>query len=107
MPPHGFEHAFYRLYAYVRPEGIAGNWDRDRIIAELGKRGLPAYHGSCSEVYLERAFEGTGLPPLQRLPTAMELGDTSIAFLTHPTLNPDDIQRARNAIESVFAEASA
>jgi hypothetical protein len=37
----------------------------------------------------------------------MELGDTSIALLTHPTLTPEDLDNGRNAIEAVFSEASA
>jgi dTDP-4-amino-4,6-dideoxygalactose transaminase len=107
LPPPGFEHAFYRLYAYVRPEGLASGWDRDRIVAELTARGMPAFQGSCSEVYLEKAFDGTGFRPLQRLPAAMELGETSIAFLVHPTLTGDELSSARNAIEQVLSEASA
>ncbi len=107
LPPAGFEHAYYRLYAYVKPDGLAPSWDRDRIVSALNQRGLPAFQGSCSEVYLEKAFDGAGLRPLQRLPAAMELGETSIALLTHPTLTPADIAAATRAIESVFAEAAA
>lgn len=105
-PPPGYTHAFYRLYAYVRPEGLRTGWSRDRLIAELTSLGLPAFHGSCSEVYLERAFDGTGFRPSQRLPAALELGDTSIAFLVHPTLTPEDLAKARDAITSVFEQAS-
>jgi dTDP-4-amino-4,6-dideoxygalactose transaminase len=106
MPAAGFEHAFYRLYFYVRPEGLARGWDRDRIVAGLNAHGLPAFQGSCSEVYLEKAFDGTGFQPPQRLPAAMELGETSIALLTHPSLTPDDLAAARAAIDEVFAEAA-
>jgi dTDP-4-amino-4,6-dideoxygalactose transaminase len=106
LPPPGSEHAFYRLYAYVKPEGLAAGWDRDRIVAELTASGLPAFQGSCSEVYLEKAFDGTGFRPLQRLPAAMELGDTSIALLVHPTLTEEDMVNARSAIEMVFSRAA-
>jgi dTDP-4-amino-4,6-dideoxygalactose transaminase len=107
QPLQGYEHAFYRLYAYVKPDGLAAGWERDRIIAELSSRGLPTFQGSCSEVYLEKAFEGTRFRPLQRLPAAMELGETSLAFLTHPSLTDEDLETARNAIAAVFAEAAA
>jgi dTDP-4-amino-4,6-dideoxygalactose transaminase len=106
-PAEGFEHAFYRLYFYVRPEGLAPGWNRDRIVASLNAHGLPAFQGSCSEVYLEKAFEGTGFRPLQRLPAAMELGETSIALLTHPSLTAEDLMAATDAIQRVLAEASA
>jgi len=36
--------------------------------------------GSCSEVYLEKAFEGTGFRLVERLPIARELGETSLMF---------------------------
>jgi dTDP-4-amino-4,6-dideoxygalactose transaminase len=107
MPAPGFEHAFFRLYAYVRPEGLRPGWDRDRIVTALNERGVPTFQGSCSEVYLERAFEGTPFRPEQRFPVAQELGETSIAFLTHPTLTADDIDGWRAGIEEVLAEASA
>ena len=107
QPRHGFVQAYYRLYAYVRPEALRTGWTRDRIIAELNAAGVPAFQGSCSEVYLERSFDGTGYRPAERLPVARELGETSIAFLTHPTLTADDIETCRKGIRRVFAEASA
>ena len=106
MPGEGMEHAFYRLYAYVRPDGLRSGWDRDRIVEALNARGLPAFQGSCSEVYLEKAFDGTGFAPAERLPVARELGDTSIAFLVHPTLSDEDIALAKSVIDAVFSEAS-
>lgn len=107
VPPAGLDHAYYRLYAYLRPDGLRAGWNRDRIIAELTARGAPAFYGSCSEVYLEQAFEGMPFRPQSRLPVARELGDTAVAFLTHPTLSERDVGLARKAIEEVFAEASA
>ena len=100
-----FEHAWYRFYAYVRPEGLREAWDRDRIVAEVTTRGVPLMQGSCSEVYLEGAFEGTGWRPAQRLPSAQELGQTSLMFLTHPTLSNDDIERIIVAVTDVLKDA--
>jgi dTDP-4-amino-4,6-dideoxygalactose transaminase len=106
-PREGLTHAYYRFYAYVRPDGLRPGWTRDRIVAELNRLEVPAFQGSCSEVYLEKAFEGTGLRPADRLPVARELGETSLAFLTHPTLTPADIERTCAAIDRVFSEAAA
>ena len=106
-PRSGMSHAYYRLYAYVRPDGLRDGWSRDRIVAEINGLGVPAYHGSCSEVYLEKAFDGTGLRPPERLAVARELGETSLMFLTHPTLTADDVERTCRAIEKVMAEAAA
>lgn len=106
QPEQGDTHAWYKLYTYVQPELLRSGWTRDRLIAELGSRGAPAFQGSCSEVYLERAFDGTGLRPDSRLPMARQLGETSIMFLTHPTLTENDVDRMCSAIGSVFAEAT-
>jgi dTDP-4-amino-4,6-dideoxygalactose transaminase len=106
-PRDGLTHAYYRLYAYVRPQGLRDGWTRDRIVAELNALDIPVLHGGCSEVYLEKAFDGIGVRPAQRLPVARELGETSLMFLTHPTLTEQDVERTCTAIERVFSEAAA
>jgi dTDP-4-amino-4,6-dideoxygalactose transaminase len=99
-------HAQYKFYAYVRPESLALGWSRDRIIEAINAQGVPCYQGSCSEVYLEKAFDGTGWCPKDRLPVAKALGETSLMFLVHPTLTADDMNRAVSATTSVLKEAS-
>lgn len=108
VPLPGLEmtHAFYRLYSYVRPKGLAEGWTRDRVVAEVVKRGVPLFQGSCSEVYREKAFDGTQWRPLQRLPTAQELGETSLMFLTHPSLTDAEIDKACETVSAVLQEAS-
>ena len=106
-PPPGLAHAYYRFYCYVRPGGLRPGWTRDRILVALRDLGIPAFHGSCSEVYLEKAFDSTGLRPAQRLPVARELGETSIALLTHPTLSQGDVGRTCSALQHIFSEAAA
>jgi dTDP-4-amino-4,6-dideoxygalactose transaminase len=107
LPTEGLTHAYYRLYAYVRPEGLKPGWDRDRIVAAIAAREAPVYHGTCPEVYLEKAFDGTGWRPTQRLAVARELGETSLMFLTHPTLRDDEINTICSVIRAVFEEAAA
>jgi dTDP-4-amino-4,6-dideoxygalactose transaminase len=99
-------HAFYRLYAYVRPEALAAGWDRDRIVAEVNEAGAPLMHGTCSEIYMEKAFDGTGLRPEHRLPNARELGETSLMFLTHPTLTDDEVEHVCETVGKVMEAAS-
>lgn len=105
-PVQGMTHAYYRQYAYVRPDGLKSGWSRDRIVAELGARGVPVMQGSCSEVYLEKAFDGTPWRPAERLPVARDLGKTSLMFLTHPTMTDDEIDRHVAAIGDVLDAAS-
>jgi len=96
----GCVHAQYKYYVYLRPENLKPGWSRDRILDEINERGVPCYQGSCSEVYLERAFDGTGWRPEQRLPVAKQLGETSLMFLVHPTLTVGEVEKtAQVAIE--------
>jgi dTDP-4-amino-4,6-dideoxygalactose transaminase len=103
----GCVHANYKFYAYVRPERLAPGWNRDRIVAETVRRGVPCYQGSCSEVYLEKAFDGTPWRPGNRLPMARQLGETSLMLLVHPTLTADEVQRSANELCSVLEQATA
>lgn len=105
VPP-GVEHANYKFYAFVEPERLAAGWTRDRIIEEMNARGVPCYHGSCSEVYLEKAFDGTGFRPAERLPVARRLGETSLMFLVHPTLTPAEIEKTCRVLSQVLELAS-
>jgi len=100
------EHAYYKCYFYIRPEGLAVGWTRDRIIQQITDRGVPCFSGSCSEVYLEKAFDGTGFRPAKRLPVAKELGETSLMFLVHPTLTSEEVQKTCDVIVEVAQLAS-
>ena len=103
----GCVHAHYKCYVYVKPDRLKASWTRDRIIDAINAKGVPCYQGSCSEVYLERAFDGTGFRPKERLPVARELGETSLMFLVHPTLREDEIQKTCRVIREVMTEATA
>lgn len=105
MPPQSSVHAYYKCYVQVRPEKLASGWSRDRIIEEINSLGVPCYQGSCSEVYLERAFDGTPWRPAPRLPEARRLGEVSLMFLVHPTLTEVEIQKTCQAIHQVMAQA--
>lgn len=98
-------HAHYKFYAFVCPDRLAAGWDRNRIVAEIVARGIPCYQGSCSEVYLEKAFDGSGWRPVQPLPVARELGDTSLMWLVHPTLTADEMKRTAAVTSEVVAAA--
>jgi len=99
---HYIEHAAYKCYVFVKLKELKNSWSRDRIIKEMNALGVPCYSGSCSEVYLEKAFDNTGFKPEKRLPNAKELGETSLMFLVHPTLTKDEIQQTCDAITSIM-----
>lgn len=98
-------HAHYKCYVYVEPETLADGWSRDRIVEQINALGVPCYQGSCSEVYLEKAFDNTGWRPETRLATAQELGETSLMFLVHPTLTEAEIRQTCDAIQTVMGQA--
>ena len=68
---------------------------------------MPCFSGSCSEVYLEKAFDEGDLRPAERLPVARELGESSLMFPVHPTLKEEDMRRTCEAVKTVFAAAAA
>ncbi|WP_269500245.1 DegT/DnrJ/EryC1/StrS family aminotransferase [Castellaniella sp. S9] len=103
--PDGIEHAAYKCYVFLRPEALSPDWSRERILREMADQGVPVYSGSCSEVYLEKAFDDTDLRPAQRLPVARELGDTSLMFLVHPTLGDEHIDRTCEVLGAVMRRA--
>lgn len=105
--PAGSLHAAYKCYVFVEPQQLKAGWDRDRILGEIAACGVPCFSGSCSEVYLEKAFDGTGWRPAKRLPVARELGETSMMFMVHPTLTAAEIDKTCAALAEVMAEATA
>lgn len=102
----GCVHGFYKCYVYVESVNLAKGWSRDRILHQINEAGVPCYQGSCPEVYLEKAFDGTGWRPARRLPVAQELGETSLMFLVHPTLTGAEITKTCEAAGRVLADAS-
>jgi dTDP-4-amino-4,6-dideoxygalactose transaminase len=100
------EHAAYKCYVFVDPDHLKYGWNRDRILNTLNERGIPSYSGSCSEVYLEKAFDGMSSRPAKRLQVAKQLGETSLMFLVHPTLTVEEIETTCRALREVMAEAA-
>lgn len=105
IPPKHVGHAYYRYYAFVRPEMLRPGWDRDRILTEINREGVPCFVGSCSEVYLEKAFERAGLQPAERMPVARQLGETSLAFLVDPTFTEEDMLSVARVVQKVTERA--
>ncbi len=126
VPGEGAGHAWYKFYAYVKPERLKKGWSRDRIMQAVTDKGVPCMQGICPEVYLEKAFEGKGergkgkgrrgkvqgerfkekgLRPEGRLPVAKELGETSLMFLVHPTLGEREMEETVRVVRAVMGEA--
>lgn len=106
LPDSQHVHAYYKYYVYLNPDHLADGWDRDRIMNAITAQGVPCFSGSCSEIYLEKAFTDAGYGPQQRLPVAQELGETSLMFLVHPTLGPADMHHVADVVDRVLADAT-
>lgn len=102
QPSNDYVHAAYKCYVQVNVDQLPEGWSRDRIMNEIAELGVPCFSGSCSEVYLEHAFDNTPWRPTQRLQNAQKLGENSLMFLVHPTLSEDSINQTISAIEQVL-----
>jgi dTDP-4-amino-4,6-dideoxygalactose transaminase len=105
-PPAHVAHSYYKHYVFVRPELLRDGWSRDRIMGDIAEQGIPCQSGSCSEIYREQAFIKHGLAPAQPFAIARELGETSLMFLVHPTIEQLHLEAAAAAVDSVVARAS-
>jgi dTDP-4-amino-4,6-dideoxygalactose transaminase len=105
IPPKHIDHAYYKYYAFVQPHALRAEWTRDRIVEAIKAEGIPCFSGSCSEIYLEKAFP-TEWRPRERLAVARELGETSLMFLVHPTLMPEQIARTCEVLRQVMYKAA-
>jgi len=101
VPEPGVLHAWYRFYALIDPSVLASGWNQDRIIAGIMAEGVPCFHGSCSEIYREKAFEAI-MRSDYPLPNAQMIANRSLALLLHPTLAEDDIKKTVAVIKQVF-----
>lgn len=104
-PPAHIDHAWYKAYAFVRPEALADGWDRDRVMNAIAAEGIPTYSGSCSELYLEKAVPHAWRPD-RPLPVARELGRTSLMWMVHPTMTDADVDDTAEAVEKVLRAAT-
>ncbi len=99
------ESAYYRFYAFVRPENLRKDWDRDRVVAEAGERGLFCQQGGCAEIYREKAFVDA-FGEREPLPVAKALGETSLCFQVHHNLSAADVKAAAEGMREILNAAA-
>ena len=101
IPDNQSFHACYKYYFFIEPSKLKDGWDRDRVVAEIHKRGAPCFTGSCPEIYREQAF--VGLYGQQRpLPVAKELGETSVMMNVHPGITSTLVSECAEVVCSVM-----
>ncbi len=95
-------HSYYKYYFFIAPEQLKQGWDQQRLIAELNKAGVPAFSGSCSEMYLEKAFSHF---EQEVLPQAHDLTEQSYMLLVHPGISKQDMDSMQLEIDKVLTQA--
>ena len=103
--PNNLVHAWYKFYCRLNLKCLSSDWSRDRIVAEINSLGYPAFHGGCSEIYLEKCFSDISVDTYPSLPIASLLGASSLMFVLHPTISPDQMYRYGMAIRSILFQA--
>jgi len=104
-PPENVIHSYYKYYVFLRSERLRDDWNRQRVLDAINAEGVPCFVGSCSEIYLEKAFLEP-MRPVHRLAVAKDLGETSLMFLVHPTLTEADMRDTADAVEKVMTAAA-
>ena len=104
-PPENVIHSYYKYYVFLRSEQLRDDWNRQRVVDAINAEGVPCFVGSCSEIYLEKAFLEP-MRPAHRLTVAKDLGETSLMFLVHPTLTEADMRDTADAVEKVVTAAT-
>ncbi len=106
QPPDHVGHAYYKYYAFLRADALKPGWNRDRILAELIRLGVPAGSGSCPEIYREEAFDNSASVPLSPLPVAKALGQTSMMFPVDPTMDTAALEQIGRTVRDVVNTAT-
>ena len=83
VPKDNIYHSYYKYYFFIDPSKF--KISRDNIIQEINKHEIPAFVGSCGEVYMEESM--TKYRPDERLKNSIILFDTSIMLLCDPTIS--------------------
>lgn len=102
-PGQGIRHANYKFYAFIEPDALREDWNRDRILGRFATAGIPALSGSCPEIYREAAFAGTAQ---SRLPVARQLGEQSMMLPIDPTIDSGQLDHFVGVIRSALEAAT-
>ena len=102
MPEVHLKHAWYKFYCYLKPNYLKKSLNREKILKEINNLGYPAFSGGCSEIYLEKCFARANLKPLNRLKNSKILGETSLMFVVHNSIDEKKMVYYASAIRKVL-----
>lgn len=98
-------HAYYRVYGLISLDNQSDaehHLFRNEFVERLTQLGLPCFSGSCSEIYLEKAFE-TYYDGHRRV-NAKHYAERAFCLLAHPTMTDGQVTQAVKLIETLLAK---
>tara|TARA_B100001989_G_scaffold101775_1_gene71204 strand:- start:229 stop:1422 length:1194 start_codon:yes stop_codon:yes gene_type:complete len=104
--PKNIIHAWYKFYCFLNLNFLSDKYSRDEIVKDIEMQGYSAFHGGCSEIYLEEIFQSYSKNYKKRLPNSKQLGETSLMFLVHPTIDLLKMKSYAKVIRNVLIKAS-
>lgn len=99
------KHAYYKYYAFLKLADLRTGWTRDRVLQAVVAEGVPCFTGTCGEIYKEEAFRALDIRPAYVCETAVELSESGLCFLVHPTLNEQHMNATVAALRKVMSYA--
>lgn len=104
----GSLNAYYRVYARVKPNthiaGLCNKNLRDLLVNLLGDAGVPCFHGTCAEIYREKAFDNIQAKHPSRLPNASIFMDHAFSLLVHHTITTQELNRMLENVQDTFSK---
>lgn len=97
------QHAYYKFYVFLNIDNLPKHLSQAHFVKTYRESGIPCMGGICPEVYLEEAFANCDYMPSERLPNAKQLGESSLMFQVHPTLNEKHMQKICEVTDSIIA----
>ena len=105
VPPARLGHAYYKYGGLINTRALKDGWSRDRICAELNRRGVPARVGACPDISREAAFANeTGAQPAH--PNAESIADRTFILPVHPTLSASNMAFIAETTRDVILAAT-
>lgn len=98
-------HAYYRVYGLISLDNQTDaeqHTFRNAFVERLTQLGLPCFSGSCSEIYLEKAFES--YYDGHRRVNAKQYAERAFCLLAHPTMTDGQVSQAVKLIETLLAQ---
>ena len=89
--PKNFYHSYYRLYINLNFDYIKKNFNRDKVIYFLNKKGIFCDVGSCPEIYKEKYIISKKFGLKKSLKFANLIGNSCISFKVHPNIYIKDL----------------